>query len=585
MSLTKFNGTTTNANRALAGSKRGLEGREYPKAAAKRLNRDIAYRAALCRRIGKKASNFLKAVAGSDIPVKVASSCVSGGMTTTKTNLRIFWKDGTTTNFRVKTSGPAQIHLSKAENFINEFEGATHRSIPRRVKDALLLFTGSHRCQKEILDAVPVDYVGEKIRCEVERKYWNRLTLASMYGYDEEMATEFLDWFRNNAAELFVFCFSRGAEKDAANVPRYLWYHDSNELDAPFDLLDLKRIAKKISQLDSAALCDLVRPGDDEEVGSTIALPFGNLQQHLHGLQFRHSKDKLVKLAKRSARSAPRNRFGSRPKESGHENELLIAAALNERKGFRTHFCDRIGRSESEFLSATADGKHAPKEDSVTGGKTTGKTDVVVRWRNGDTTNISVKKRASGQAYLVTARNFVAVYEAQYGLKVPSDVQHALALFVGEAPDSKSILDSTALTVDGADTRALEREQNNRLVFDVIRNYDPRLATALIAWLEDRIVRVFELSFSAGAVKDHDKWADVLWYKNLVDAEGQGLDFMMPIAQIMEALGNLAGSRFVAKGPKNGGSTIQLPFGHLQYHLKQLEFYQQLTKIERLVAN
>ncbi len=141
------------------------------------------------------------------------------------------------------------------------------------------------------------------------------------------------------------------------------------------------------------------------------------------------------------------------------------------------------------------------------------------------------------------------------------------------------------MTVDGAATRALEREQNNRLVFDVIHNYDPRMATALIAWLENRIVRVFELSFSAGAVKDHEKWAHVLWYKNLVDSEGQGLDFMVPMSNVMHALANLSGSRFVAKGPKNGGSTIQLPFGHLQYHLKQLEFYQQLAKIERLVAD
>ena len=37
-------------------------------------------------------------------------------------------------------------------------------------------------------------------------------------------------------------------------------------------------------------------------------------------------------------------------------------------------------------------------------------------------------------------------------------------------------------------------------------------------------------------------------------------------------------------GPKNCGSTILLPFGHLQYHLKQLEFYQQLKKIQSLLA-
>ena len=40
----------------------------------------------------------------------------------------------------------------------------------------------------------------------------------------------------------------------------------------------------------------------------------------------------------------------------------------------------------------------------------------------------------------------------------------------------------------------------------------------------------------------------------------------------------------VERGPKNCGSTILLPFGHLQYHLKQLEFYQQLKKIQSLLA-
>ncbi len=205
-------------------------------------------------------------------------------------------------------------------------------------------------------------------------------------------------------------------------------------------------------------------------------------------------------------------------------------------------------------------------------------------YSNGETTNISIKKRASGQAYLVTARNFVSVYEAQYGVKVPESVRKALSLFIGENPQSRRILESTDISVDGEKARTIAKEQNCRLMFDVIRAYDPRMASALLAWLEDRIVGVFELSFSAGAVRDRKKWADVLWYKNLVDADGQGLDFMVPMSDIKNALGRLHGSHFVSKGPKNAGSTIQLPFGHLQYHLRQLEFYQQLMKIEKLLA-
>jgi len=120
-------------------------------------------------------------------------------------------------------------------------------------------------------------------------------------------------------------------------------------------------------------------------------------------------------------------------------------------------------------------------------------------------------------------------------------------------------------------------------VFDVIYNYGARMANGLLAWLKDEIVRVFEISFAAGAVADRAEWSDVLWYKNLVAIEGDGLDYMAPIRQVMLALQKNGKNNAVEKGPMNGGSTLQLPFGHLQYHLKQLEFYQQMKKIQALL--
>ena len=186
--------------------------------------------------------------------------------------------------------------------------------------------------------------------------------------------------------------------------------------------------------------------------------------------------------------------------------------------------------------------------------------------------------------YLVTARNFVAVYEAQYNVTVPDKVRRALALFIGEAEDSRAILDATDISVDSEKVRGIAYEQNYRLVFEVIRNYDATMASMLLDWLKKQIASVCELCFSAGAVRDRDKWAKVLWYKNLVDADGQGLNFLVPINRIVSALVKNGNRNVVERGPKNGGSTIQLPFGHLQYHLKQLEFYQQLKKIQSLLA-
>jgi len=229
-------------------------------------------------------------------------------------------------------------------------------------------------------------------------------------------------------------------------------------------------------------------------------------------------------------------------------------------------------------------GKHAKKEVSVLGGTTAGKTDVSVLWKDGSHTNISLKKCSAGQVYLVTAKNFVAAYEAQYHVIVPSKVCRALAFFIGEDPESRSILEATDISVDGEKARKLAFDQNYRLMFCVIQNYDPNMAAQLLAFLHDKLDNVFELCFSAGAVKDRNLWSDVLWYKNLVDADGMCLDYLVSIPVVKAAIQRKSRELVVHPG-KKPGSTIQLPFGHVQYFHRQLEFYQKLKKIQALLVS
>ena len=381
--------------------------------------------------------------------------------------------------------------------------------------------------------------------------------------------------------QVFLFCFSMGAAKDNNEMADFMLYRIKDG----FEVFDLRHLANNIQMAmkSKTMRASMVRPNDKLQVGSTIAFPFGNLQQHENKLQFRHSLKKLRLLAKLKIES--KNRFGAGPKKRGHKNEEIIAEALNKNSAFRSHFCERIGMKETDFVAATAGGLHAPQVESVIGGKTAEKTDIRILWKGGSLTNISLKKEAAGQVYLVSARNFVAAYEAQYNATVPDKVRRALALFIGEATDSKAILDATDISVDGQAVRSkIESKQNYRLVFEVIRNYDAKMASMLLDWLKNQIASVCELCFSAGAVKDREKWANVLWYKNLVDSDGQGLDFLVPINRIVLALLKNGDKNIVNRGPRNGGSTILLPFGHLQYHRKQLEFYQQLKKIQSLLT-
>ena len=123
----------------------------------------------------------------------------------------------------------------------------------------------------------------------------------------------------------------------------------------------------------------------------------------------------------------------------------------------------------------------------------------------------------------------------------------------------RSIPDAMGISYDGEKVRSISYGQNYRLVFAVIRNYEPIMASMLLDWLKKQSASVCELCFAAGAVKDRDKWANVLWYKNLV--ENKCLDYLIPIPVIKSAIKRKRDGLIVEPGCKPG-STIQLPFGH-----------------------
>ena len=575
-----FPTSVTNPNRANAGSVEGIAGRAYPALVANRMTNDPCFLRRVCEQVHRTPSEYNGVCVGKRLS-RYAPCIVGSSHTQTKSALRIFWKDGTFSNFIVKKSNPAHICLKKVECFIPEFEAQFRKKIPSIVKEALLLFIGRHPRQREILRSIPVNYVGDKVRDDIERTYHHRLTLASMYGYNETMADSLLEWFRANSSDLFLYCFSLGGVKEKTDAAGFLWYHSSNGAESDFEIIDLKKLANKLCAIPFAQLSPMVGPRDAARVGSTIDLPFGNLQYHEDALEFRHDVDKIHNLINLTINKKLQNKFGADAKNRGHENEKMIAESLSKDKEFLAHFCERVGREPSEFKMAEAGGKSAKQELSVLGGTTQGKTDVFVEWKDGSRTNISVKMSAAGQVYLVTANNFINAYEAQYHVMIPNKVCRALAFFIGEEPESRSILDATDISVDGLKARHLAYKQNFRLMFDVIRNYDKRMADALLEFLKSNLDNVFELAFAAGAVKDKSLWSNVLWYKNLV--ENKCLDYLIPIPVIKSALKRKRDSLVVEPGRKPG-STIQLPFGHLQYFHKQLEFYQQLKKIQSLLA-
>lgn len=241
-------------------------------------------------------------------------------------------------------------------------------------------------------------------------------------------------------------------------------------------------------------------------------------------------------------------------KLSGHQNEESVEYRLNNDDIFAREFLKRIGRSTMKIDSTSVGGLKEVNVDSIQGGTTKSKSDICVTLSNNERINISLKKSGGGQVYLVTVANFIDVYENHFG-KISANIKRAIELFWGSATDTECIINQF-----GKNKRYEKRK--HRLVAETLMVYDNALATALIAWVKNNIGNIVDLCFSRGAAKNNIDWAHYIWYKNELGEEG--FDDLFPIDQIKIQCEN--NKDMVRYGTRNNGSTIQLPFGFVQWH-------------------
>ena len=120
--------------------------------------------------------------------------------------------------------------------------------------------------------------------------------------------------------------------------------------------------------------------------------------------------------------------------------------------------------------------------------------------------------------------------------------------------------------------------RKHRLVADTLKSYDNKLYDILLNWINININNLFDFCFSKGLAKNNSDWAHIIWYKNLI-GENQ-LDKMIYLPDIVHNI-----SATAEYGTRNGGSTIQLPFGFVQWHSPRkvipgdLQFHHSFKKI------
>jgi hypothetical protein len=265
-------------------------------------------------------------------------------------------------------------------------------------------------------------------------------------------------------------------------------------------------------------------------------------------------------------------------KLSGHKNEDLVKELLDSDRDFQQHFLNRIDRPRASIKETSIGGLHETNVPSVNGRKTKSKTDLKVYLSSNEVVNISIKKSFGGQVYFVRAGLFIDTFEKQFNTKISADVQRAINLFWAAADDAVAIIEKFG---DRSNKKNFDLQMRHESVnATTLKTYDEHLYDALLEWFTDNAYELAKLSFSMGAVRDSKEWSDFVWYVNLLGEND--IDDIFFIEDICTAVQKVAREE-TYYGSSFGGTTIQLPFGFVQWHQGQLQFHHNYEKLKNIL--
>ncbi len=236
-------------------------------------------------------------------------------------------------------------------------------------------------------------------------------------------------------------------------------------------------------------------------------------------------------------------------KISGHENEENIAKELGE--GY--------------FTKKT-------KVPSIFGDKTIPKRDLY------GPTSPSIKKSISGQASLTPTYKFICAYEKIYG-EIPNEGKDCLYLMFGGYKSIDLLLSNKNLYHPNPKIFETERKRKT-LCVETIEKHNPELLQSCLNWFANNMDKIVELVFERGYSINTEDFATYIIYKNTI-----GENCINKCFQINELKKISLEKNHVSFGKLNGGTTIDLPFGHLQYHKGMMQFHHNYNKINLLFSD
>lgn len=258
-------------------------------------------------------------------------------------------------------------------------------------------------------------------------------------------------------------------------------------------------------------------------------------------------------------------------KLSGHFNETIITDKINLDNEFKEVLANRLN-IKSTLKLATVGGLNETSVLDVFGGKTKSKTDLVLEWET-TKTNISIKKSASGQVYLIGVQRFLQGFGKQFNKVIPADVERGIRLFIAGAQDVQEILVNESLSTGVKAQIRVYEQVKNRLTWQTLGKYNAELTEGLLDWFRSNIKELAFFCFQRGLAANKKDWADFVWYHNEVEAELK--DSLFNVNEMVEELASQKSIAQIVPGTIGGGTTIKLPFGFLQWHQAQIQFHHQ----------
>lgn len=221
---------------------------------------------------------------------------IFGGKTKSKTDLKIILKDKKKINISIKKSLGGQVYLIGVDRFLNGFEIQFKKKIDEDIKKAFKLFFSGANDILQIIDSTILSKVEEKKKNKIKNyeKRKKRITWVTFEEYNLQLSLKFIDWFKKNINDIFLFCFQRGLSDNKKEWADFIWYKNElmeNEIDFIFD------IKKMYKTINNNQFKKMIVQGSTLG-GTTLKLPFGFVQWHQSQIQFHHNFELMNNLSK-----------------------------------------------------------------------------------------------------------------------------------------------------------------------------------------------------------------------------------------------------------------------------------------------